>query len=354
MISKMILDFVGGVIHQIENVKFSKPFNKTFVKKILDGKTNQNEYDNIKMFYSIIEHKKNIENKIFNKTDIIKQIENIKTEISKNKLYVYCCNEDGKTEGPPVKMKECDLKKNSLSEEEEPKENENEEIEILDEEIKDEIENENEEIENSDDEKSTNADDENETEEIKDIENEVFDYDLEIKKMKEQKRLYDLKIKKMKEKQKQILRHQKIEKMKAQQKPDEKEQLRNLINELWRPEDRDYRDEMLELLEKLKPIKKHKKEKIILNKERNIKALKVDVSKRYVCPFCFGFRMDEKKFFEHINNCKKYDDEDEDKMAVLECIRDKEYKNFKCPTTEQSIIKYNKKYGDELGYIEKY
>ena len=347
--SKLILDFVGGVIHQIENVKFSKPFNKTFIKKILDGKTNQNEYDNIKMFYSIIEHKKNIENKIFNKTDTKKQIENIKIEIEK--LYSVC-------EGIPI------LKKSFSNEE--PKENENEEIEILDEEIKDEIENENSDDENENENEETEILDESENENLEEnsddendliyeeSDNENIDFDLEIKKMKEQKRLYDLKIKKMKEKQKQILRHQKIEKMKAQQKPDEKEQLRELINNLNYQVDDEYKKDMINLLEKLKPIHKHKKEKIILNKERNIKALKVDVSKRYVCPFCFGFRMDEKKFFDHINICKKYDEQDEDKIAVLECIRDKEYKNFKCPTTEQSIQKYNKKYGDELGYIEKY
>ena len=375
MISKLILDFVGGVIHHSENAKFSKPFNKTFIKKILDGKTNQNEYDNIKMFYSIIEHKKNIQNKIFNKTDTKQQIENIKTEILKNKCYVYYCNEDGKTEGHPAKIPVDKIKKNSFSEEE-PQEkkikiwnglgelpnftntdnlnifkiawekvgfkviNKKEKIEILDEEIKDEIENENEEIEILDEEKS-------------DIENEVFDYDLEIKKMKEQKRLYDLKIKKMKEKQKQILRHQKIEKMKAQQKPNEKEQLRNLINNLNYQVDDEYKKDMINLLEKLKPINKQKKEKIILNKERNIKALKVDKSKRFVCPWCFGFRMDYNKFLHHINICKKSDC-NEEKLDIIADIKDGKYNNFKCKTTEESIEQYNNKYSDELGYIEKY
>ena len=337
----MILEFVGGVIHQIENIKFSKPFNKTFIKKILDGKTNQTEYDNIKMLYSIIEHKKNIQNKIFNKTDLIKQIENIKTEILKNKCYVYCCNEDGKTEGHPAKIPVDKIKKNSFSEEEPQEKSDN-----SDDENGENLE-----------EKSDNSDDEydliyeSETEEKK--ENEVLDFEAEILKMKNYKKAYDAKIKFMKAKQKEKIRNLKIEKMKAQQKPNEKEQLKELINNLNNV-DGSYICDMLNLLEKLKPINKQKKERIILNKERNIKALKVDKSKRYVCPFCFGFRMDEKKFFEHINNCKKYDDTDDNKMAVLECIAQKEYKNFKCPTTEQSIQQYNNKYGDELGYIEKY
>ena len=170
--------------------------------------------------------------------------------------------------------------------------------------------------------------------------------------MKNYKKAYDAKIKFMKAKQKEKIRNLKIEKMKAQHKPDEKEQLKELINNL-KNVDGEYICDMLNLLEKLKPINKQKKEKIILNKERNIKALKVDKSKRFVCPWCFTFRMDYNKFVEHTSNCKKSDC-NEEKLDILHDIHEGFYNNFKCKTTEESIEQYNNKYGDELGYIEKY